>query len=301
MSFEVSNPDRVLFPGAGFTKADIVEYYERIGAAMLPHVSGRPLTLERYPRGIGAKGFMQKNAAKHFPDFIGRIELPKSDGTTTYPLVETPEGIAYLANQGTITFHVWTSRLPDLWHADRLIMDLDPAEGDPAAARAATRIIGSMLDDLGITSAPMATGSKGYHVFAAIEPTLEADVLGLLSRQLAHLAAHAHPDLLTTEFRKENRKGRVFVDWLRNQPGSTGVAPWSLRPRTGAPVAVPITWAELETTAPDEWRLDTIDKRVGVDPILELVPQDLGDLIEPVARQIDDAGIVLATFDRFRS
>ncbi len=122
VTVEISNPDKVLFPDAGLTKADLIRHYESVGERMLPFVANSPLTLERYPSGIDKKGFRQKNASSHFPEYIGRIEVDKNDGgSTEYPTIDTVEGIAYLANQGTITFHPWTSRLPELDRPDFLV------------------------------------------------------------------------------------------------------------------------------------------------------------------------------------
>jgi bifunctional non-homologous end joining protein LigD len=301
---DVSNADRVVFPDVGITKGEVVAYYEVVADTMLPHLAGRPLTLERYPRGIAAPGFMQKNAADHFPASIQRVEVPKRDGTTTYPVVtETPD-LAYLANQGTITFHAWSSRLPDLEHPDRLIIDLDPSEGDTERVRQAAHIVGPLMAELGLASIPVATGSKGYHVVAPIHPAINGDDVAEVMNGLALWLAHAHPDLLTTEFRKEGRKGRVFVDWLRNRPGQTTVVPWSLRARPGAPAAVPLEWDELDDVAPDALGLRSIAHRlVRADPLTALAqqPSDARRACAEIPRMLDEAEIQIEQFDRFRS
>ena len=300
----MSNADRVVFPDVGITKGDVVAYYEVVADTMLAHLAGRPLTLERYPRGIAAPGFMQKNAADHFPASIQRVEVPKRDGTTTYPVVTEAPDLAYLANQGTITFHVWSSRIGNLDRPDRLIIDLDPSEGDIEGVRRAARIVGPLLAQLGLASIPVATGSKGYHVVVPIHPTLDGDEVAEAMNGLAVWLAHAHPDLLTTEFRKEGRKGRVFVDWLRNRPGQTTVVPWSLRARPGAPAAVPLEWDELENIAPDAYGLRSIAHRLGrADPLTALAtqPSNADRACAEIPRMLDEAGIRMEQFDRFRS
>ena len=271
---EASNPDRVIFPGeAGgsptLTKADLVDYYNRMAAKMLPMMTERPLTLHRFPKGIAGKGFMQKNVAKHFPASIDRYEVPKQEGgTTVYPIVTDAENIPWLANQGTVTFHIWTTKVgPEASGApDWLVLDLDPAENgtDPDAGvhevAAATR---EVLDEFGLESHPVATGSKGFHLWVALDETQEAHEIALVNRALAGLVAARNPDVATTEFLKKDRKGRVFVDWLRANRGATVVVPLSLRARPGAPVATPLDWDEVATTAPNRWTMADADELVA--------------------------------------
>ncbi len=293
----VSSPDKLLFPADGITKADVVAHYERVGPRMLEFLAGRPLTLQRFPRGIEAKGFMQKNAADHFPPSIARLPVPKrGGGETVYPVVDRAEDLAYLANQNTITFHMWTSSAERPDRPDWLVIDLDPEPGDSGSARAATVAVGDVLGSFGIESFPLATGSKGFHVWVPLLP-LDGGftAVALASRAVAGLAVAADPERLTTEFLKRNRAGRVFVDWLRNGPTATVVVPFSLRPRPGAPVATPLSWDEVATTDPDGWRLDTI---AGREPPPRPEPQHLPvDEIERAARA---AGVDLDTpHDRF--
>ncbi|MEL6980876.1 MAG: non-homologous end-joining DNA ligase [Actinomycetota bacterium] len=296
----VTNPYKLLFPADGITKGAVVAHYQALGSAMVEFVAGRPLTLQRFPRGIGSKGFMQKNAADHFPPSIRRLPVPKrGGGETVYPVVDQADDLAYLANQNTITFHMWTSSADHPGRPDWLVMDLDPEAGDTDSARAATLTIRRVLETFGLRGQPVATGSKGFHVWVPLRSDGgETDGFGavaLASRALAGLAVAAEPDRLTTEFLKRNRKGRVFVDWLRNGPTATVVVPFSLRPRAGAPVATPLTWDEVPTTDPDHWRLDTIGERPSIQwP----EPQDLPVAdIEEAARA---AGVDLDTpHDRF--
>lgn len=252
---EISNPDKVLFPDARLTKADLVGHYESVGERMLPFVADSPLTLERYPNGIGSKGFRQKNASNHFPGHIGRVEIPKrDDGVTVYPTVDSTEGLAYLANQGTITFHPWTSRLPDLDRPDFLVMDLDPTEGDIEGVRQVARTTQVVLEEFGLESMLATSGSKGFHIWVPIVVDHGFDTVGTAARALAGLIAARNEDA-TTEFLKDDRGGRVFVDWLRNGWGSSIASPWSVRARSGAPVVTPIPWDMLDAAEPDQWSI----------------------------------------------
>lgn len=261
---KVSSADRIMFPEVGLTKGDMVGYYETIADLIFPFLVARPLTLERYPQGIGTKGFMQKNAADHFPDSIERYEVPKSDGgTTTFPVITEPTDVPYLANQGTVSFHIWTSRVPDTDHPDYFVMDLDPEAGDVGKARSAAEAAREALASFGVGSIPVATGSKGYHVWAPIVPDVAWQEVAIAAQSIAGLVVAANPDLATTEFLKKNRKGRVFVDWMRNHPGASVVSPFSIRPRPTAPVSTPITWDELAITDPDQWTVANLAERVA--------------------------------------
>ena len=300
---KVTNSDRVVFPEDGITKGDVVAYYELVGHRMLPFIEGRALTVERFPQGIATKGFMQKNAPDHYPeDLIGRHEVPKEDGgTTVYPVVDSVEGITYFANLGVITFHVPPVRIADELHADWAIWDLDPPPGRVDLVREAAVAMRSILDDHAIPTLPLASGSKGYHLRARLQGNLTVDAVARIARGTAALAAAAHEDLMTLAFRKVDRGDRVFVDWLRNAPRSTSVAPWSLRPNSGAPVAAPLSWEELGSVEPDGVRLQTSETRLDLDPWVNLKPIDLSPAVETVERSLEQAGIDLEPFDRFRS
>ena len=330
---EASNPDKVMFPGGDdgpggdgrpqLTKADLVGYYNRVAAKMLPMLLGRPLTLHRFPNGVGSKGFMQKNVAKHFPESIRRFEVPKQEGgTTVYPVVTEAEHIPWLANQGTITFHIWTSRIDGKEtdaRPDWLVLDLDPADGpgdgtaasaDGASAdvhtvAAATR---SVLDEFGLESYPVATGSKGFHLWVALDgpATMEkADQhqVATANRALAGLVAVRNPEIATTEFLKKDRAGRVFVDWLRANRGATVVAPLSLRAKPGAPVAAPLDWSEVAETAPNRWTIADVDELLQRPTVVERAGGASGPRSLPVDDIIAAAraeGVDLDTpFDRF--
>lgn len=296
-SIEISSPEKLLFPADGITKADVVGHYERVGSAMLSFLAGRPLTLQRFPKGIEAKGFMQKNAGKYFPASIERYPVPKRDGTETiYPVLNHAQDLVYLANQNTVTFHMWsaTAARPD--YPDWMIIDLDPEAGDLDGVRFATHALGQLLSEYGLEGFVLATGSKGFHVWVPLDGTQTFGEISLATRALAGLATDRHGDQLTTEFLKKNRRGRVFVDWLRNSGIATVVVPFSLRPRPGAPVAVPLTWSELPTARPDQWTLTNLGDRLDLDviPAPQVVP------VAAIVEAARAAGVDLDTpHDRF--
>lgn len=293
---DVSSPDKVLFPADGITKAQVVAHVEAVGERLLAFAGGRPLTLQRFPRGIAESGFMQKNASKHFPPSIRRVEVPKRDGVTTYPVVDEAQDFPYLANQNTLTFHMWTSSVQSPGQPDWMIIDLDPEDGDVEQARAATLAIRKTLQRFGLDGFALATGSKGFHVWVRLAPGHNFGQVSLVSRSIAGLTTLEHPDMLTLEFLKKNRDGRVFVDWLRNGPTATVVVPFSLRPRPGAPVAVPLGWDELAEAQPDGWTIGDIDDRFHVPTNVDAVELPV-DQVVTAAR---DAGVDLDTpHDRF--
>jgi bifunctional non-homologous end joining protein LigD len=294
---KVSSPNKLMFDDAGLTKADMVAHYEQVAPRMLQFMAGRPLTLQRFPGGTSSKGFMQKNAADYFPDSIRRFEVPKQGGgVTVYPVVDQPEDVAYLANQNTVTFHMWTSSMDRPLHPDWMVLDLDPDEGDIDGVRFATAAIHDLLSEFGVDGFCLATGSSGFHVWVALDGSHTGDEVSLASRALAGIAAARHTEQLTTEFLKRERGGRVFVDWLRNGPTATVVVPFSLRPRPGAPVAVPLGWDELADARPDGWRIGRLADR------LELATQPTGQRIptDVIVEAARTEGVDLeSVFDRF--
>ena len=299
---EVSNPDRVVFPDDGITKGEVVAYYETVADRLLPFISGRALTVERFPRGISENGFMQKNAPDHYPkDLIGRHEVVKSEGgTTTYPVVDSVEAIVFFANLGVITFHVPPVRVEDESHPDWVIWDLDPPPGEVEVVRQAAERMRSFLGGIGIPTLLLTSGSNGYHLRARVEGSLVARKVERLARGSAVLAAKAYEDLLTVAFRKADRGSRVFVDWMRNTPVATSVAPWSLRARPGAPLAAPLAWEELSTIEPGGITMGSVGGRLESDPWANAPVLDPIPAAETVDAALADAGIELEPFDRFR-
>ena len=302
-SVEISNPDRVVFPDQGITKADVAAYSERVGEAMLPFVAGRALTVERYPKGTSHKGFMQKNAPEHAPEsLIDRHEVQKEDGgTTIYPVLDSVEGLLFFANLGVITFHVPPSRVEDSQTPDWIIWDLDPPEGRVDLVRESAKVLNEVLSGYGIETRPMTSGSKGYHLRARVGASSDWETAANVARGIAAVGAASHPDLMTVEFRKSERGGRVFVDWLRNAPYSTSVAPWSLRARSNAPVATPITWRDVDELEPDEVVIGEVGRHLDEQPWDDMNPADLETAAARVAEDLANEGIVLEPFDRFRS
>lgn len=300
----VSNADRVVFPEVGLTKGDVVRYGERIAPRALVHAMDRPLSIRRFPKGLAGAGFFQKNVPPHYPQSIGRVTIPRQGGATHYPIVRSAEHLPYLANQGAIELHVPTVRVTELDHPDRVILDLDPPEGALALVRRAALLAREMLAELGLETAPLATGSKGYHLVAAVRPSVDAGSMASTMQKVGALLAARHPDTMTTAFRIALRGQRVFVDWLRNRPAATGIAAYSLRARPRATVAAPCTWSELDTTPPDAFTLADAERLLDrPDTIAALAerPADPAPFVAAVDAAFEGAGLVLEPFDRFRS
>ncbi|MDK1345019.1 non-homologous end-joining DNA ligase [Streptomyces sp. 378] len=247
---EVHRPDKVLFPGGGdakeYTKGDLVDYYRAVAPFMLPHLRGRPLMLERRPDGIDGPTFMQKNTPEHYPEWIPRAEVAKEGGIVRHTVCDDTATLVYLADQASITLHRWLSRAGGVDHPDRLVFDLDPSGDDFEAVRKAARLLGELLDELELPSAPMTTGSRGLHVIVPLNGRHDFDEARGFARDVADLLAAAHPDRLTTAARKKDRGERLYLDIQRNAYAQTAVAPYTVRPRPGAPVATPLTWGRLD-------------------------------------------------------
>lgn len=258
-----SNVDRVVFPEHGITKGEVIAYYRDVAALMVPELRGRPLTVVRYTKGIDRGGFYQKHYQKHFPAWVDRVAA----GTRTvveYPIVDREAGVVYMANQGAIELHVWTSRKDALDRPDLLVFDLDPPDGRFDLARRTAGLVRGLLDELGLPAFVKLTGGKGLHVVAPLDDGATFDEVGELAVRSGALLCRRHPDLLTMEFYKKDRRGRLFVDVMRNAIGATLVAPYSLRGRPGAPVSAPIAWSELDDPAlcADSLRLRDVRARL---------------------------------------
>jgi len=216
---------------------------------MVPELRGRPLSVVRFTKGIDRGGFFQKHYQKHFPAWLDRVE---AGGKTRveYPIVDNPDGVVYMANQGSIEFHIWTSRRDALDRPDMLVFDLDPPDG-PAdvqfgLARRAAAALREVLEEIGLPAFVKVTGSKGLHVVAPVDDAARFDEASELTTAIGALLCRRRPDELTMEFYKKDRRGRLFLDVMRNAIGATLVAPYSLRGRPGAPVSAPIAWSELD-------------------------------------------------------
>jgi bifunctional non-homologous end joining protein LigD len=242
---EISNPDRIFFPDAGITKGDLIDYYERVADIMLPHVGGRAVMMRRFPDGLGGEGFYQKEVPDYFPDWIRTVEVKKEGGRLTQLVIENAATLVYLANQACIDPHVWLSRVDRPDHPDRMIFDLDPAGSDFSAVRSAARAFGEILRDLRLEPFVMTTGSRGLHVAVPLDRRADFDTVRAFAREVAEVVVSRDPERLTTEQRKNKRRGRLFVDIQRNAYAQTAVAPYAVRPQPGAPVATPLEWEEL--------------------------------------------------------
>lgn len=249
VSFETSNEDRILFPDAGITKGDLMDYYEQIAPVLLPHVRDRPVSMHRYPRGIQGERFYQKQAPEHFPHWIERVEIETLEGSQPQILCQNRATLAYLAQQACITPHVWLSKKDRLHHPDQLLFDLDPPEDGFEAARSAARHYKTLLDELGLPSFLKTTGSKGLHIVVPLDRSNDFDAVRDFARDAMQALAHRHPDELTTEQRRDKRKGRVYLDISRNAYAQNTVPPYAVRGRPGATVATPIHWDELDDPA----------------------------------------------------
>jgi bifunctional non-homologous end joining protein LigD len=244
----ISRPEKMLFDD-GVTKGDLVEHYVAVSGAMLPHVRERPMTLERYPDGIGSHQVFTKEIPKYFPDWIARAKLPKAGGQVSYVVCNEKATLAYLANQACITMHVGLSRVASPDNPDQMVFDLDPPEPDAALLRSVVKAVRAILEEVGFAPVVKTSGSKGLHVTVPLDGRAPFKDVRPLTRDVAHLVARRVPDLVTVEQRIQKRSGRLFLDWYRNSYGATVVAPWSVRPRPGAPVAVPLAWEEIEDSA----------------------------------------------------
>ena len=262
----ITHPEKVMFPDDGITKGDLAAYYEAIAPLMVPHMSGRPVTMERYPKGIGAKGFMQKDVVKGFPPWLQRVEAPKKDGTVHYPLVSDARSLLWLANQNCITPHVWPSRVPELFQPDILVVDLDPsADEQPEVLRAAALGVRDLLHELGLPSWVKTSGSKGFHIVVPLDGQADFDEVGSFAHALGRALVQRDPRHLTQEFAKADRGGRIYVDTGRNGYSATFAAAYAVRARPGAPVSAPCTWAEIEKGAvgPRTFTLRTMADRAA--------------------------------------
>jgi bifunctional non-homologous end joining protein LigD len=260
----ITHPEKVLFPDDGITKGDLAAYYEAIAPAMVPHMRNRPVTMERFPAGIGRKGFIQKDVSKGFPSWLERVEVPKKDGTVHHPLVTDARSLLWLANQNSITPHVWTSRVPDLLHPDVCVFDLDPSIDSPDALRVATLQLRDVLDELGLPSWVKTSGSKGFHIVVPLDGSHEMGQVEAFAHAVGTLLVIRHPQTFTQEFHKVDRGRRILVDTGRNGYSATFAAAYAVRPKKGAPVSAPCTWEEVESGAvvPQSFTLKTMPARM---------------------------------------
>jgi bifunctional non-homologous end joining protein LigD len=255
----------LFFPDDGFTKGDLIDYYDRIGDRMLPHLKDRPLMMHRFPDGIAGKDFYHKETPDYFPDWIETVSVKKEGGRVNHVVCANRATLVYLADQACITPHVWLSRRDRLNHPDRLVFDLDPPGEDFAPVRQAAFYIRDLLDELDLESFLMTTGSRGLHVVVPLNRQDNFDTVRGFAQQLAETLAERHPDELTVEPRKNKRGGRLYLDTARNSYAQTAVAPYSVRAKNGAPVATPLKWHELKNRklTARTYTINNIFRRLG--------------------------------------
>lgn len=261
----VSHPDRVVFPDIGLTKGELVDYYRRVAPHALPHLRGRPLTMQIFPKGAAEPGAFVKERRKHFPDWVGSTTVAKRGGQLVMPVVDAADALVYLANQGMVTPHVWLSRADRPDHPDRLVFDLDPSGDDFDLVRRTAIALRELLTDLGLVPYVKTTGSRGLHVMAPLDRSSTTAEVRAFAEAVAGLLVTRHPDDLTVEFAKVDRKGRLFLDVLRNGPAQTEVVAYGVRARPGAPVAAPLEWDEVNAArlTSDRWTVRNLFRRLG--------------------------------------
>jgi bifunctional non-homologous end joining protein LigD len=263
---KLTNVDKLIYPDDGIAKAQVIEYYERIAPSMLPHLKDRPLNMQRFPDGIKAAGFYHKEAPDYFPDYLERVEVKvNEEETQLQAMANNSAALVYLAQYAAITIHPWLSRKQDLRKPDKIVFDLDPSTDDSwDAVKEGARDLRGMLKEMGLPTFVMATGSRGLHVAVPIIPEHDYDTVQLFTKAVCQTMQRRDPKF-TIQIRKDKRKGRIFLDYLRNRYGHTSVAPYSLRARAGAPIAAPLDWDELNDPAlrPDIFTITNIFERIG--------------------------------------
>ena len=245
----LSHLDKILFPEEGITKEEFIEYYERIADIMLPHLQGRPVTLERFPDGIYAERFFQKQIPGYFPEWIDRVTVElREGGALTQLTCEHKDTLIYLANQVSVP-HVWLSKAGRPEYPDRLVFDLDPSDEAFEPVRYAALVLRELLRETGLDSFVMTTGSRGFHVAVPLDGSADFNTVNTFAQDIADVLIRLEPDFFTTEFRLEERGARMFIDTRRNIYGQTVIAPYAVRALPGAPVATPLEWSELRDSS----------------------------------------------------
>lgn len=254
---EITHLEKLIFPDAKITKLQMVKHYQKVSKVMLPYLKDRPLTLHRFPDGIDDSGFYQKNAADYFPDFIKTVKVKTEEGENTQILCNSEKALIYLANQGTVGFHIWLSKKDKLYKPDKVVFDLDPPKDSFDKVKKAAKIVGDFLKEKGFDPNLMTTGQNGFHVWYKIQRRKTFDELRPKLKDLVQELEDQNPDLFTTAVRKNKREGKIFLDYLRNAYAQTSVCPYSLRPNKVAGIAMPIDWDDLKNIkGADQYRLE---------------------------------------------
>jgi DNA ligase D-like protein (predicted ligase)/DNA ligase D-like protein (predicted polymerase)/DNA ligase D-like protein (predicted 3'-phosphoesterase) len=292
---KLTNPDKVLYPPTGarrkaITKGDVFDYYVNIAEVMIPHIAGRAVTRKRWPNGVNEGAFFEKQLASSAPDWLDRASVTHRSGTTTYPIINTVEGMAWIAQQAALEVHVPQWRFVDgkPGPATRLVFDLDPGEGVsmPQLCEVATAVR-DLMGDIGLTTYPLTSGSKGLHLYAPLTEPVSSRGAVVLAKRVAQQLEKAMPKLVTSTMTKSLRAGKVFLDWSQNNGSKTTIAPYSLRGREEPTVAAPRTWDEIGDPELRHLRYDEVLDRVA----------KLGDLLEP----LDEAVPIPDRLSKYRS
>jgi bifunctional non-homologous end joining protein LigD len=268
----LTHPDKVLFPADGITKADLASYYRDVADRMLPGLRDRPISMVRYPDGLDGQRFFQKNVPSYFPGWIRRVRVGKEGGEVEHAVCDKPATLVYLANQACIEIHAFTSRVDKLGAPDQLVFDFDPPDGTRFAdvRRVALWARDLLAGDLGLTCFVRTTGGRGLHVHVPLNRRADFGAVREFAHQAAECLARRHPDAITTEQRKDKRGMRIYADLMRNAYAQTVAASYGVRARPGAPVATPLSWAEVEDESlePGQFTMATIRGRLdrGTDP-----------------------------------
>jgi DNA ligase D-like protein (predicted ligase)/DNA ligase D-like protein (predicted polymerase)/DNA ligase D-like protein (predicted 3'-phosphoesterase) len=292
---KLTNPDKVLYPATGTTKAQVFDYYVTIADVMIPHIAGRPATRKRWPNGVDEASFFEKQLASSAPDWLDRASITHRSGTTTYPIIDTVEALAWIAQQAALEVHVPQWRFVsggDAEHpgpATRLVFDLDPGEGVTMKQLCkVAQAVKELMDDIGLTTYPLTSGSKGLHLYAPLEEPVSSRGAVILAKRVAQQLEEAMPKLVTSTMTKSLRSGKVFLDWSQNNGSKTTIAPYSLRGREHPTVAAPRTWDEIAAPKLRHLRFDEVLKRVQKD----------GDLLAELDERVPTEGPQLARGDR---
>jgi bifunctional non-homologous end joining protein LigD len=257
---EVTNPDKQLWPALGITKQQYVAYLEAVNEFMIPWLRDRPLSLVRAPDGVEGERYFQKNTPKYAPEWIKTVTIPAPSAKreVAYTVCNDVETLRWLGNQAALEFHAAPVRRDELERPDQLVVDIDPPDGAFDAAVEVALLVLEVLDDLGLTTLLKTTGGKGLHVLVPIQRHVSGEQLRRAANRLTEIVAERRPDLVTAEFRKADRAGKVMLDPSRNSSGATMVAPYSPRVRDDATVSFPVVAEELRSVTPDDFTLTTV-------------------------------------------
>ncbi|MEU2120867.1 non-homologous end-joining DNA ligase [Nocardia niwae] len=286
----ISNPGKIYFTERGETKLDLVRYYQAIAEPFLNVVGGRPLLLERYPDGASGKSWFQKRVPKSAPDWLHTVEVSTPNGTTSDALVAHDLAhILWAVNQGCLGFHVWPNRADNLEIADELRIDLDPSPGTTFAdLRHAAIRTRDLLAEFGVESRVKTSGSRGLHLYSALESKWDGYQVRAAAVALARELERRYPEDITAQWWKEERGNRVFIDFNQNAPHKTVFGAWCVRPKVGAQVSTPISWSDLDSVVPDELTIATVPARYAEsgDPWADRAPQSIAPLLEMSERDM---------------